>query len=86
MKPSGGCETLEADGSGLENRIDDSRCCERCRGRNLMGVASLRREWSGLSGHTLKGSQSPGEAEVAISRCGCSVGTENLMSAGLEPG
>jgi hypothetical protein len=45
-----------------------------------MGVASLRRERGGLSGHTLKGSQSPGEAEVAISRCGRSVGTENLRS------
>lgn len=33
-----------------------------------------------VSGHTLKGSQNPGEADATISRCGGSEGTENLRS------
>lgn len=48
IKPSGGCETLKADRSGEVNPITDSRFCERCRGRNPMGVASFLRERGGF--------------------------------------
>jgi hypothetical protein len=46
-----------------------------------MGVAWFRREPGGRSGHTLKGSQSPGEAEADIlTTVGGSGGTEPLKS------
>jgi len=46
-----------------------------------MGVVRFRREPGGRSGHTLKGSQSPGEAEADIlTTVGGSGGTETLKS------
>jgi hypothetical protein len=46
-----------------------------------MGVAWFRREPGGRSGHTLKGSQSPGEAEAGkLTNVGGSGGTETLKS------
>jgi hypothetical protein len=44
-----------------------------------MGVVRYRREPGGRSGHTLKGSQSPGEAEADnLTNVGGSGGTETL--------
>jgi hypothetical protein len=46
-----------------------------------MGAVALRRERDVRSGHTLKGSQSPGEAEAGVHRThGGSEGTEILGS------